>query len=385
MKIKDMFLLNKDFYFFNHGSYGACPDYVFQKYMDKARLLESQPIDYFQKLLLPELANSRARIAEFIGAESDDIILTKNATYAANMVIRSLELRPQDEIIITNLEYGACINAWKFWQQEKGFQIRIVDFTLPLPDTDKIIERFEAQITSNTKAIYFSHITSTTAQLLPAAELCSLAEKHNILSILDGAHGVGQLSLNLEKMKCDFYFSNLHKWLYAPKGTAILYTKPDKQNLLKPLITGWGWGETRELLTGKDYVDFNLFYGTDDFSSFMVVGHCLDFYAAQKVSELKIECNKLVKYFLSEIQEFTKLDSLYKSHSDEMMLGVAELPSNTDLAKLKIDLYDKYKIEVPVNEWNGKKMIRISVQIYNNKGQVDYFIAALKELLSETR
>ena len=381
MKLKEQFLFNKEICFFNHGSYGACPKEIFSAYQEKQRFLEFQPIEFFQKHLLPGLEKSRKRIGHFIGADKDNVIMVKNATYAANMIIRSLNLKAGDEILITNLEYGACLNAWDFWRQEKGFEIKQVDLEIPLPETDEIVKLFAEKITSNTKAIFFSHITSATAQLLPMEQICQLAKEKNVLSIVDGAHAIGQLKLSLEDMYCDFYFGNLHKWLYAPKGCAVLYARRSKQHLIKPLITGWGWGETRELLTGNDFLDFNQFHGTDDLSSYLVVDDCIDFYEKYEVEKRKIECNKLVKYFIEEVEKITGLPSLYGKFDDQLMLGEAQLPDWIDVQKFKLDLYDKYQIEIPIIKWEDKNLIRISVQIYNTKEEVDYLINALKELL----
>jgi isopenicillin-N epimerase len=182
-------------------------------------------------------------------------------------------------------------------------------------------------------------------------------------------------------MYCDFYIGNLHKWLYAPKGCAVLYARKSKQHLMKPLITGWGWGETRELLTGNDFLDFNQFYGTDDFSSYLIVDECIKFYEKYEVAKRKIGCNKLVRYFMEKVKEITGLPSLYEKFDDQLMLGEALLPDNIDVQSFKLTLYDKYKIEIPIIKWEDINLIRISVQIYNSKAEVDFLLEALKDLL----
>ncbi len=377
---KNNFLINKDIFFFNNGSFGACPKAVFSKYQEWQRVVEYQPVEFYQKTLLPALNRSRQSIGSFINAEADDITLTRNATYATNTVIRSLDLTEGDEVLVTNHEYGACINAWEFWQQEKGFKIKVINFDLPLPHTTEIISKIESCINSKTKVIFFSHISSMTAQLFPAKEICNLARENNIISIVDAAHAVGQYPLDINQIAPDFYFSNIHKWLFAPKGTAFLYVRKELQSIVKPLITGWGWGTDRELQSGSDYIDSNQFYGTSDLSSFLTIPSSISFYEENNVVELKQRCNTLVKHFIQEANKITRKKSLYSKLADCLMMGIIEVPNKYSAQKLKDLLYDKYKIEVPVIEWEGRLMIRISIQIFNTEEEVEYFLDVLREI-----
>ncbi|MBN2829115.1 MAG: aminotransferase class V-fold PLP-dependent enzyme [Candidatus Cloacimonetes bacterium] len=380
MVTKDDFLLNKDIFFFNNGSYGACPKVVFDKYQEWQRITEFQPVKFFQKDLIPALQYSRKLIGEFINADYDDLILIRNATFATNIIIHSLDLTPDDEVILTNHEYGACRNAWEFWQQEKGFTIRDIEFDLPIPSPESIINEFEKIVTKNTKVIFFSQISSLTAQLFPAKQICGFAREHGIISIVDGAHSVGQFPLNIQELDPDFLFSNIHKWLYAPKGTAFLYTRKNLQYKVKPLITGWGWGSKRELPSGSDYVDTNQFYGTNDFSSFLTIPDAIAFYRDNNVLELKRECNALLQYFIEESTKITGKQSLYSKLPDCLMMAVIEIPDKYETLELKVILLNQYKIEIPVLEWGNRKLIRISIQIFNKKSEVDYFLSMLKQL-----
>ncbi|HPR18256.1 MAG TPA: aminotransferase class V-fold PLP-dependent enzyme [Candidatus Cloacimonadota bacterium] len=377
---KSDFLLNEEIHFLNNGSYGACPKTVFAKYQEWQKVIEFQPVEFFQQNLVPELKKSRESLAKFVNTDADDLILMRNATFAANAVIRSLNLQPGDEVITTNHEYGACTNAWQFWQKERNFSLKIVNFDLPLPSTSEIIKRFEANISDKTKVIFFSQITSKTAQLFPAEELCRLARKHNIISVVDGAHVIGQYPLDFAKMPADFYFSNIHKWLFAPKGTAFLYTAKDKQHLLKPLITGWGWGRERELPSGSDYVDSNQFYGTNDYASFLCVPAAIDFYRRNRIDVLKQECNSLVRNFLQKAEQITGRKSLYSDFPPCLQMAVIEIPRKYEFWEIKELLYKKYKIEIPVMEWEDKLLLRISIQIYNQPEEVEYLLQVLREL-----
>ncbi|MDO9576738.1 MAG: aminotransferase class V-fold PLP-dependent enzyme [Candidatus Cloacimonadales bacterium] len=377
---KSDFLLNQEIIFFNNGSYGACPKTVFNKYQEWQRIIEFQPVEFFQKTLLPELKRSRQAIGDFINCQPNDLILVRNATYATNIVIRSLDLKKGDEVLVTNHEYGACLNAWEFWKKEKGFKLKEIKIELPLPDTTEIIRRIKSCLNPKTKVIFFSHISSKTAQLFPAEEICKLARENNIISIIDGAHSIGQCPLNIKEIDPDFYFSNIHKWLFAPKGTAFLYTRKELQSKVKPLITGWGWGPERELPSGSDYIDSNQFYGTADLSSFLTVEVSINFYKENKIEDLKKNCHELVEYFCREADKITVKKTLYNHFPDCLMMAVIEVPTKYSVIELKELLYEKYRIEVPVIEWEGKLLIRISIQVFNTKDEVDYFLKVLKEI-----
>lgn len=379
---KQDFLLNGKVRFFNNGSYGACPRKVFKKYQEWQRIIEFQPVEFYQKTLLPELKKSRQLIADHINAQENDITLIRNATYAVNLVIRSLELTESDEVLLTDHEYGACLNAWNFWQQEKGFKLNTIKIDLPLPSDKDLIKSIESQLTPRTKVIFFSHISSFTAQLFPAGKICALAKKHGIISVVDGAHSIGQIKLDMQKIKGDFYFSNLHKWFFSPKGTAFLYAHPSLQKSVRPLITGWGWGKNRELQSGNDYIDSNQFYGTSDLSSFLSIPAAFKYYKEYDIAENKKNCNRLVKYFLQEMHRITGLPPLYDDHPPELMMGVVEIPPRYRAIELKNILYEKYRIEVPVIEWKDKMMIRISIQIYNSREEVDYFLEIMEKLFT---
>ncbi len=381
---KDKFLLNKDITFLNHGSFGACPKIVFDKYHEWQRILEFQPVDYFIKDLIPRFKVSRDSVGEFINAKNgDDLLLVTNATHATNIVLKSLHLKLNDEIIIHNHEYGATLNAIEFFQKEIGFKIKMIKLELPLPSTEEIINRINNVITKNTKVIFSSHISSKTAQIFPAKEICKLARENDIVSVIDAAHSIGQFNnLDIQDIDPDFYYSNLHKWLFAPKVTAFLYVRKEIQSIVKPLIVGWGWGSENNMRTGNDFIDSNQYFGTNDFSAAFTIPEAIKFYKDNNIIEKKKECHNLIEYFISEAIKITGKDDLYSSSDNFLMMAIIELPKVEKFTSLELKniLLEKYSIEIPILEWEDKLLMRISIQVYNTKGEVDYLLGVLKEL-----
>jgi len=231
--------------------------------------------------------------------------------------------------------------------------------------------------------ICLSHITSPTAIIFPVKEIIRRAREKGIIIIIDGAHVAGQISLHLDSLGADFYGGNLHKWLCAPKGAGFLYARPEVQHLLKPFVVSWGY--EAEEPSGSTFIDYNEWWGTRDIAAFLAVPAAIQFQAENHWDDVRESCHQLVCEAQARICELTSLAPLH-SQTDNWFaqMAAAPLPTDIDLAILKTRLYDEYRIEVPLVEWNGNKLIRISVQGYNTKRDIDKLCRALSTLLSES-
>ena len=237
---KDSFLLEPDIIFLNHGSFGATPKPVFETYQNWQKQLERQPVKFLGREIAGYLKEARASLASYLNVSGDDLTFVPNATFGVNVVARSLALSEGDEVLTCDQEYGACNNTWNYVSKQKGFSYKKQPIPLPVESSEEILEAFWQGVTDRTKVIYLSHITSPTALILPIAEICARAQAAGIMTVIDGAHAPGQLDLDLTKIDADFYTGNCHKWLCSPKGAAFLYVRPDKQDLIEPLVISWG-------------------------------------------------------------------------------------------------------------------------------------------------
>lgn len=381
--MRDLFLLDPDVVFLNHGSFGATPRPVFDVYRDWQRRLEWQPVKFLGRDFGGYLAEARAALAPFVNAAADDLVYIPNATHGVNVVARSLELGPGDEVLASDHEYGACENVWLYLSRRRGFRYVRQPIPLPLTTPEDIVEQFWAGVTPRTKVIFLSHITSPTAVRFPLEAICARAREHGILTVIDGAHAPGQIPVDLQSIGADFYSGNGHKWLMAPKGAAFLYARPSAQHLIEPLLVGWGWGENRELSYGSDFLDYNQWPGTNDFSSYLSVPAAIEFQAAHNWAAVREECHALVRQFTARMETLTGLPDVYPAEPGDFFrqMAIAPLPPIRDLKALKDCLYDEYQIEIPLIAWGGRHFIRISVQGYNTQGDVDALISALAALL----
>jgi isopenicillin-N epimerase len=199
---------------------------------------------------------------------------------------------------------------------------------------------------------------------------------------VDGAHALGQIPLDLQDVGADFYTGNGHKWLCSPKGSAFLYTRPEKQLLIEPLVVGWGWGEERAYTFGSDYLDYLQWLGTNDLASYLAVPAAIKFQADHEWPAVRRRCHDLLRSAIRDICEMTGLTSLYANDVDYYhQMAVAPLPIQNDLPALKARLYEEFSIEIPLIEWEDLHLVRISVQGYNSQEDIQALLDALEAVL----
>ena len=383
-KLKRHFLLDPSVTFLNHGSFGATPKPVYREYQRWQRELEKQPVEFLGRRATGLMAEARAALGNYLGTHADNLVYTQNVTVSLNIVARSLELGAGDEVLSTNHEYGAMDRTWRFLSKERGFTYINQNISLtpdPSPERrgETFVESFWRGVTPRTRVIFLSHITSPTAIIFPVKEIIERARRANILTVIDGAHVAGQLSLQLDSLGADFYGGNLHKWLCAPKGAGFLYARPEVQHLLKPLVVSWGYES--ETPSGSNFVDYNEWWGTRDLAAFLSVPAAIEFQEKHNWEAVRAECHQIACYSQEQICNLTGMSPLHPADDWFRQMTTAPLPVDTDIIALKEQLYDRHKIEVPLVAWNGNKLIRISVQGYNTRKDIVVLLNALKALL----
>ena len=239
--LRQQFLLRPDITYLNFGSFGACPRPVFEQYQRYQLELEQEPVQFIVETGPKYLAESRKALANFVNSDSDDLVYVVNPSHAVNIVAKSLALQPGDEILTTSLEYGACDRTWEFYCSKSGAHYIKQPIRLPLVSKDEFVDQFFKGVTSKTKLIFLSHITSSTALRFPVELIIKEAKKRGLLTFIDGAHAPGQLPLDLKALDADFYTGACHKWMMTPKGSSFLFVKRERQHLLEPLVVSWGY------------------------------------------------------------------------------------------------------------------------------------------------
>ena len=380
--MKEHFLLDPDVIFLNHGSFGATPRPVFESYQRWQCELERQPVEFLGRRSDDLLNAAREKLAAYLGTSRDNLVFVTNATMGINILARSMNLGPDDEVLASDHEYGALDRTWKFLSQRSGFKYINHPTSLPVADDEQWIDQFWGGVTARTRVIFLSHITSPTAMIFPVEEICRRARRAGILTIIDGAHAPGQIDLSLDKLGADFYTGNLHKWLCAPKGAAFLYARPEVQSLVQPLIVSWGW---ESLTPGTSrFVDWMQWTGTRDISAFLAVPDAITFQAEHNWDLVRKQCHELAAELRRRVTNLTGIPALYPDSTDwYRQMGTVLLPDSVDICELKLALYDRFKIEIPLIAWNGRKLMRFSLQAYNTQADVLALEFALRNLLQQ--
>ncbi len=376
---KDEFLLDPAIAFLNHGSFGATPRPVFEKYQWWQRELERQPVEFLGRRFTGLMAEARAALAAYVGADVDEVVYVPNATTGLNIVARSLALRPGDEILTTDHEYGALDRTWRFLCKKSGALYTHVPIPLPLTTEEAFVERFWSAVTPRTKVVFLSHITSPTALTFPVEAVCRRARAAGIISIVDGAHVVGQRPLDMHALGADFYSANAHKWLLAPKGAAFLYARRAMQALVEPLVVSWGY-EARAP-SGSRFVDEQEWTGTRDYASYLTVPEAIRWTQAHDWDAIRDACRALASEARARIGALSGLPPICPDGTEwYMQMFAAPLPP-CDTAALKARLYDEFGVEVPITVWNDRPFVRVSIQAYNTPDDVERLLEGLGRLL----
>lgn len=376
------YLVRPDIAYLNHGSYGARPRSVFETYQRWQRELESEPVEFLSRRLPDLLSEARASLAGYVGTSPDHLVFVPNATHGMNIIARSLDLRPGDEVLGTDHEYGAVERTWRFVCERQGALYRTQPISLPVTSAETIIEQLWQGVTARTRMIVVSHISSPTALIFPVAEIARRAAAQGILTVVDGAHAPGQIDLNLEVIGADFYVGNGHKWMSGAVGAGFLYARPDRQKLLKPLVVSWGW-EPREP-GPSPFQDYFGWIGTDDPAAYLSMPAAIEFQRDHDWPKVRAACHALASQTQAQIAAMTGLSIVSPDSMDWWsQMFVAPLPVNGNLAakELQCHLWDEYQVEIPIVEWQGYRFARVSIQAYNSVADVDRLLDGLERLL----
>jgi isopenicillin-N epimerase len=380
--LKELFLLDPQIIFLNHGSFGACPRPVFEKYQAWQRQLELQPVQFLGVELDNYLHQARQELGDYVNSSANNLVFIPNATHGVNIVARSLNLNPGDEILTTNQEYGACNFAWEFVCSKTGAVYKRQPISLPFETGEQIADQLWQGVTPQTKVIFFSHITSPTSLTMPVEIICQRAHQAGILTLIDGAHAPGQVTLDLSSIHADFYVGNCHKWMLSPKGAGFIYARPEVQNLIEPLIVSWGYQSRLTTLRESIFVDYLQWNGTRDPAAALSVPAAIAFMKEHHWDDVRVSCHQILWEAMERICEITGLSLLYPLDSDLYhQMGTVAIPFVKDLNELKVRLLTEFKIEIPCIEWENHQYLRISVQGYNTLEDINCLVNALKELL----
>lgn len=377
-------LLDPDIVYLNHGTVGATPRRVLAAQQAIRDEIERQPPRFLLRELAevghgmpwpwrPRMRAAAGEVAAFLGAEGKDLAFVDNATTGANAVLRSLDFREGDEILVTGLGYGAVNYAAAYVARRVGAQVRTVDLPFPLRDPGAIVEAIEGALTPRTRLAIVDHVTSESALILPLAEIAGRCRERGVPVLGDGAHAPGALPLDIPALGVDWYTANLHKWAFAPRSCGILWAAPARQADLHPAVISWGLdqGFTAEF----DWV------GTRDPSPFLAAPEGIAF-----LRDLGVDAARAYQHRLAwdAVRLLTSRWGTEPAAPEAMVGAMATIPmspraggTKEDALRIRNALLFEGRIEVQLHSWRDRLWVRLSAQVYNGIADVERLAEAL--------
>jgi isopenicillin-N epimerase len=387
MGFRELWLLDPNITYLNHGSFGATPIAVLARQDEYRAQLEREPVRFMVRELEPLLDAARAEVAAFVGADAEGIAFVPNATAGVNAVLRSLDLDKHDELLVTTHEYNASRNALDFACALAGAKVVVVDVPFPIASPDEVVARVLEKVTERTRLLLIDHITSQTALILPVARIVAEMRARGVDTLIDGAHAPGQIPLDVRAVGAAYYTGNFHKWVCAPKGAGMLYVAPNRRASIRPTTISHGANAMRTDRS-RYLLEFD-WTGTFDPTAWLCVSDSLRTMASlvdggwpevmRRNHALALRARDIVCHALG----------IDKPAPDDMLGAMAAfpLPEGTALdasalyggEPLQDALLFKHNIEVPVMPWPEppKRTLRVSAQLYNEVGEYERLARAL--------
>ena len=355
----------------NSGSAGVMPtpvqDYVIEAINYMNRKAPYEVWNEWQEIKQSNLL----RLREMLGAPERSIQVVRNTTEALNMIITGLQLNSKDEIIISNNAYPFAVNAWLNRAQRDDLNIKKIEYILPLSD-DKIIQQYKAAITPQTRVIDITHMTHQQGHIQPVEKLIKLARQHNIKVVVDGAHCVGQIPLDLIKSDMDYYASSLHKWLNAPHGTGLIYVRPE--------LVGSLYNHPSSYPEATDQIEKFEHIGTRAFHQEIGIHAALDFHDNIGLINKMERLQSLKEYWAGALQALSKVQ-LHTDLNAQYSGAIATISVDGYRAQQLVKLLDQeYNIHIKGVSGKWGSGLRMSVNIFHDFADMDRFIAAISDI-----
>jgi len=376
--LRNLWLIDPEVTFLNHGSFGAAPREVLEEQSRLREEMERQLILFLDRRRPEMLWSARERVGEFIGASPEDLGFVTNATEGVTAVIRSLDFDSRDEVITTTHAYDAVANTLEHVVGGAGGKVIRAPIELPY-DPARLVRRIDEATTDRTRLVVIDHISSISALIHPVREIIELCDSKGIDVLVDGAHAPGMVELDVATLGAAYYTGNLHKWVCAPKGAAFLWTREDRRHAIHPTVISNYYGQGYR-------AEFD-WQGTRDITPWLAVPKAIDFMGRFGWDRVREHNHRMVVWAQSMLCERWGVEAI--SPLDGAALGsmvTVPLPAKAgeyeDRHACAASIYDRYRIEVPVVDVNGRRMVRCSCQIYNRREEYERLADAVEELLA---
>ncbi|HEX4588281.1 MAG TPA: aminotransferase class V-fold PLP-dependent enzyme, partial [Gemmataceae bacterium] len=343
-------------------------------------------MDFLLRQAPPLLWEARERLAAFLGTEPKRLVFTANVSAAINIVAAGLRLTTPGEILMSDREYGSMQWTWERAARRQGLAVRFFKLPLMPRHAGDIVDAVRAAMTRRTRLLLFSHVLSATGLVLPAKELCDLARRHGVLTMIDGAHAPAMIPVSIDDLGCDFYGGNCHKWLLAPIGSGFFALGRNAVDRLEPLQVSWGYHYDRARADERDDAGSTPrlrsleFEGTRDPCAWLAVPDAIDFQARLGWDAVR----RRIRFLVDRVRErFDDLGGLrLTTPADPSLSGAMTAfwwPAGPDDEWLRQQLWAR-RIEALINKWPEGNTLRISTHFYTTQAELGQLADAIPRI-----
>ena len=317
------------------------------------------------EILEPQSETIRTGLADLFGCDREEIAITRNASESLEILLDGMDFKPGDEILTTTQDYPRMLTTLRQREKRENLKLKLIQVPIPPKNLNEITAAFEKGITERTRLILISHMINITGQITPVKAVCDLARARGIETIVDGAHSFAQFDFKRADLGCDYFGTSLHKWLYAPKGTGLLYVKRDKIDKIWPLMAA----EAKQVSDIRKFEEI----GTHSAAPKLAVGEALLFHNGIGAKRKEARLRYLSRYWMNKLKDVPKI-RFNTSFDPNQSCAIANVHiDGTDPKAIGKYLFDKHRIfTVPINheEFQG---IRITPNLYTTLAELDRF------------
>lgn len=381
-------LLDPRVVFLNHGAFGACPEPVLAAQTEWRRRLERQPLQFLVRELEGHLDTARQALAQFVGADTEDLFFVPNTSTGVNTILRSLTFQPGDELLVTDQEYNASRNALNYVAERSGARVVVAKIPFPFHSEEELVAPVLAAVTPKTRLALLDHVTSQTGVVQPIARLVNALKQRGVDTLVDGAHAPGMVPLDLKALGAAYFTGNCHKWMCAPKGAALLHVQRDKQNLIRPLTISHGANSARK--DRSRYLIEFAWTGTMDPSAWLSVPDALRFMESARPGGWPQVMQRNRALALAARKHLCAALKIAEPCPEAFIGSLAAVPipaaPANALPRLPFNEYplqdalrEKHGIETAIMSWPAapQRALRIAAQLYNSLPQFELTTRAL--------
>ncbi len=376
-EVRELWPLEQTVAHLNHGSYGAVPLPVLEEQQSWRNRMEANPVRFFARELPGALAAARAEVGQFLGADEGSLAFVANATSGASTVLAAFPLEAGDHVLLTDHTYGAVRIATDRFAADRGAVVDTVHVPLGADDPEAAAAVLDA-LTDRTRLVVVDHVTSPTARRMPLVRLVPALQERGVAVLVDGAHAPGMLDLDVERIGADFYLGTLHKWVCAPRGTAVLHAAARWRPTLRPLVASWGEGEGFPLAFDDT--------GTEDPTAWLSAPRALRVLSQLGPERVRRHNVELAVAGQQEVARALEVPTADLPRDAAVSMQLVPLPdgiaaTRDQAAALQDRIGADSAVEVAVTSWAGRGFLRLSAHVYNAPADYRRLAADLPSLL----